>query len=274
MSLVATATVESYCGASSGDADIALLHPGVEIWIANECGRVLEEATYIERRNGDGTQYLTLYNDPVTAIDRISVGKRTGLSVEMTSGADASSLAIVQVTATQLRLKVEGGTNAHAWESFTLADYTLATLAAETFSTGWTVGVYDTDYNTIQASDLIQVAGASALDTTLYLDIPEAPESHYELYGDGTVYLWENTFNSGHRNVLVEYTAGYTSSTVPADLKYAILYMCKALYQDVTGDAEGLKSYSLGDISKTFRDRPEFPGIVLSVVNRYMSHPV
>ena len=274
MSLVTTAAVESYCGASTGDTKIAVIHPAVEIWIANECGRILEEATYIERRNGDGTQYLTLYNDPVTAIDRISVGKRMGLSVKMTSGVDVSSLAVVQVTSTILKLKVEGGTNAVAWTSFTLANYTLAGLAAATLPTGWTIEVYDTDYNTIQASDLIQVAGASALDTTLYLDIPEAPESHYELYGDGTVYLWENTFNSGHRNVLVEYTAGYDSSTVPADLKYAILYMCKALYQDVTGDAEGLKSYSLGDISKTFRDRPEFPGIVLSVVNKYMSHPV
>ena len=272
MSLVTTATVESYCGASSGDTKVAVIHPAVELWIAAECGRSLEEATYVERRNGDGTQYLTLYNAPVTSIERISVGKRTGLSIKMTSGSEASSLAIVQVTTTKLRLKVEGGTHAHAWTEFTLADYTLAGLASATVPAGWEISV--SNYNTIQASDLIQIPGASALDTTLYLYIPEAPESNYELYGDGTIYLWESLFSSGHRNVLAEYTAGYTSSTVPADLKYAILYMCKTLYVEQGDNAEGLKSYSLGDISKTFADRAEFAGVVLSVINKYMAYPV
>jgi len=269
MSLVTIAVVAAYTGVDVADTGQIAIHNAVEEWLSSECGRNLESADYVERRDGNGTGYLTLWNNPVTLISQLSIGRRTGLSIKHTSGASKSTLAIVQVTDTNLRLKVEGGTNEHTWAEYDLASYTIEELAAAVTETGWTLTLGSSSYADIDSTNLYQVIGASALDCTLYLYMPEAPESQYEVYPDGTIWLEDNIFISGYRNILIEYTAGYTSSTCPDDLSGAILMMCKYLVQTKAGSAEGLKSYSLGDISKTFRDAPEYSLMISGVINKY-----
>jgi len=265
MSLVTIADIADYCGAEVTDTDLIAIHNSVEGWFSSQCGRNLESDTYIERRDGEGTHYLILYNYPVTAIERVCIGTRTALTIKMTSGVVKSTRATVNVSSTELSLKVVGGTNEHDTITYTLADYTLGELAALSPGYGWSITLGSDTYSDYDSTEMNQVMGASALDTTVYLYMPESPEEQIEVYGDGTVYLPESVFWTGRKNVLVEYTAGYTSSTVPDDLKGAILTMCSALYEKLND--EGLKSFSLGDISKTFADG--YPVLVSSAVSKY-----
>ena len=265
MSLVAIADVADYCGFAVSDTDLIAIHSAVEGWLSSQCGRNLESAEYIERRDGCGKKFLSLYNYPITAIERVCIDLRTALTVKMTSGTLKSTRATVNISATELSLKVTGGTNEHAVITYPLADYTLGELAALTPGYGWAIALGSSSYSDYDSTELNQTMGASALDTTLYLYMPESPESQIELYTYGTIYLPESSFWYGVRNVLIEYTAGYTSSTVPADLKGAILFMCSSLYNAV--GEEGLQSYSLGDISKTYKDG--YPDIVSSVISNY-----
>ncbi len=94
----------------------------------------------------------------------------------------------------------------------------------------------------------------------------------YEIYSDGTICLKTAIFSTGCLNVVVKYTAGYTVVSCPGDLKGAILFMCKKLWQTREEDTEGLKSFSLGDISKAFE--VEYPFLLASVVGKYGVHPV
>ena len=251
MSLVPIATVAEYCGAVSTDANLILIHNAVETWIASQCGRVLEESDYKERRDGDGTSYLTLYQYPVVDMSRVAIGRRAALKI--------TGEGTVKVTETQIKLDSE---------TIDLAGKTLEQLVAPA---GWTIELYDDDYKDLPATELIPTYGLRADDTAMVY-IPGLAASAYEVYGDGTIYLRDQTFTRGRKNILIEYKAGYSQSTCPADLAGAVLFACKSLWQLRGEEGEGLKAYSLGDISKTFQDT--HPSLLADIINRYRIHPV
>lgn len=264
MSLVALATVESWCGASSGDAVVAILHPAIEKAIQGKLRRNLENQTYThERYDGNGGRTLFLKNWPITSVSRASVGTRTGMTIS-NSSTDASN-ALVEISTTALKLTVSGGANAHAAQSFAFATYTtLATLAAAiiAYAHGWTATVSDSTYSGFPSSDLLPILGGYGLGSSaLDLEMPDAPAEGYIYTDDGRLVLPYNAWTAGKQNVIVTYTAGYVcsgeSANLPDNLKLLILGMVKEVYDRHKGSSEGLRSYSIGNVSKTFADLAE-----------------
>lgn len=75
----------------------------------------------------------------------------------------------------------------------------------------------------------------------------------------------------GSRNVRVEYEGGYTPDTLPADLRLLILQVTAASFRG--RGSEGVKSESLGDLSRTYAQPTEadvlaIPGAA-AIIARY-----
>jgi len=261
--LITTATVESWCGASAGDAVIAILHPAVEKQLQEKLRRNLGTQPYThERYDGSGGRTLLLDNWPITSISRVSIGTRTAFTLG-NSSTDASN-ALVEVSSTGITLTLSGGANAHAAQAFTFAAYaTMATLIAaiNTYAHGWTATVSDTAYNSYPSSDLLPVLGgyglgASALD----MEMPEEPAEGFTYTSDGRLVLPYSIWPAGNQNIIVTYTAGYITgegANLPDDLKMLILGTVKEMYDRHKSSSENLKSYSIGNVSKTFGDITE-----------------
>ncbi len=66
----------------------------------------------------------------------------------------------------------------------------------------------------------------------------------YEVYLDQAKIYMPGGFAQGHKNFKVSYTAGYTSATMPEDLKHAVKEICKLLY--FKRDKQGVASERIG----------------------------
>lgn len=270
--LVKITRAASYCEANDSDKNFELALDGTEKYFQSLCGTDLEREVLVnEMYSGDGTSVLYLNKIPVISIEKLSIGKNTGLTIENTS-TDAT-YAMAQVTDTVLRLLVKGGANEHDWYEFTLADYTLTTLgtAILAYGNGWTVATPNSTYADWQASELLQRTGASCLNEEVQLDIPDTPSQIFETDLDiGEIVLPASVFSKGTNNVFVSYTAGYNTSTAPADLQLAILILLKMIWERRDDNTLGLKQFKLGDMTKVF-ENTKFPDQVLSAINKYGS---
>jgi hypothetical protein len=221
-----------------------------------------------EVHDGDGQSWITLDNYPVTKVKRCTTGRRDALQIS-NSSTDASN-ATAEVTTTAIRLIVEGGANAHDWKDFLFAtSTTMTTIAAaiNAYGKGWTCTA-ETDYAGFASSDLLERRGAGCLGgATLY--IPEEGVESLQVYSDGRVYRRGGVFVSGTANVYVSYTAGYATADMPQDLRLAALTLMKSIYDSHNENADGLKAYSLGDISKTFGGLVEQGSWMKSVLSMY-----
>ena len=270
--LVKLPDAADFCGANDSDKNFDLALSGVEKYIQSLMGCNIELETIVnELYDGDGTSILYLNKIPVISVERLAVGRETGLTLKNTS-TDAT-YAMAQVTSTVLRLLVKGGTNEHTWYDFTLADYTLAELGAAilVYGYGWTTATANTTYSTWQSTELLQRTGASCLNESVQLDIPDSPAQIFEVDMDiGEVILSGSAFSCGTNNVIASYTAGYSTTTSPKDLQVAILALLKIYWENRDDNSFGLKSFKLGDINKTF-DTGKLPDVVLAALNKYGS---
>lgn len=199
---------------------------------------------------------LWLDNYPVTSIDFVSVGRDDAMTVEYTA-ADAS-YATIEVTDTQVKLRkrVNGVLTTSSLDLASYATLTLLEAAIEAV-TGWTV-VTDSNFANYSPTTLTPMGARNARDQEITLQVPDEGEVEYELYGD-----WGRLYNprgwpTGHRNVYVEYTAGYARGSVPPALRSAALDLTAAMYyvskRDPTLNSEtiGDYSYSAGQMEKLF----------------------
>lgn len=92
-------------------------------------------------------------------------------------------------------------------------------------------------------------------DTSYYIFYETLGEI-YHIYG----------FPKGKKNIYVDYNAGYTD--IPEDYKYVIKAIVKRLYQQYTNNSEGIKSWSLGDLSITKNDL-FFSDEISLIINKY-----
>ena len=100
-------------------------------------------------------------------------------------------------------------------------------------------------------------------DRTTYVVQDASYYINYETWGE--IYHIYG-FPKGKKNIYVDYNAGYTE--VPEDYKYILKAIVKRLYQQYTNNSEGVKSYSLGDLSIT-KDDIFFSDEISLIINKY-----
>lgn len=243
--LTSTANFKSYAGITHTDDDtlIGYLVSRATSAIERYCDRTLRSTSYREQYDGDGTTELLLKEYPITAVNLLSVG-RTDI-VRLTNVNSDAYTARATVDVTNMTLYVDGGTNDGS-DELTLADYTLTELVAaiNALGTGWTATLQSSAYGVWEADELLPVMGLECLDSYAYVQCPDDPESDYQIYANkGIVYL-PTGFSSGHNNVTVRYTAGY--STTPADLEQICIDLVNTYYLSRKTDST-VKEERLGD---------------------------
>ncbi len=230
---------------------VLTIHDGVESDVINTwCFRTFDSTTYThEKYRGEGA-YLWLNNYPVTAIAQVAIGTQAAINIKNTAGDATSARVDVDVSAAQMTLTVTGGTSAGT-DTIDLSNASYDTLselvtAINALSDGWVAEIYHADLNSILSVELVEAkglyCGARANTTANYaeLSIPgdvisvECDEDTGELYyagGFGTTY--------------VTYTAGY--STMPNNLKMAVLRTVKLIYDRWLESGDGVESLKSGD---------------------------
>ena len=212
------------------------------------CDRRFESATYThERYDGTGTTKLNLKNFPVTALSRISIGTESPMTIINTSSDAATATA--RVTTTSLVLTIVGGANAGT-DTLVLADAdkdTLGELDDAIIAVGkdWSATT-SSEYEDTPSSELLPCGGWSCLDAQANLYIPSTPITGYELYAQRGEVYYDSGFDVGAQNVIVDYTAGYT--TIPDDLRLAVMELLAYQYS-VSGHDPLLMSEKIGDYS-------------------------
>jgi len=224
--------------------------------IARLTGREFGSTSYSkERHNGNGLTKLRLNHYPVTTVDRLSTEVRDCLDVTNASATSGAKHAYAKVTTTELQLILVGGDNAGT-DSITLADYpTMADLAAaiDGVGKGWDGGRNDAASVSYSASDLLPTYGRLyALDETVRLQCAGEPAENFALDdGDAGIVYCDNGFTEGTRNIIVDYTAGYT--TIPDDIQHAAALWCGAVYHRAKEGADGFDAEKMPELSQSYR---------------------
>ena len=279
MSLVSLADVKEFLGIAvtdnSQDDVITFFHEGMEAWASDYCLRELESTSYTrELYDGNGDTVLYLRNYPVTAIIYVSTSRDNAIKIKNTS-TDAS-YATVNISSTTLTLTVSGGDNEDA-TNLLFADYATLTLlvaAINAVGKGWDAALVLSDYASIKSTELLETHGlycGSRSNTTAsyeYLDIAGDPISEFRLRNSKAIY-YPYGFTNGTDNIIVSYTAGYTTTTLPNDLKLALLQGIKFLFQQHEEDREGVTDFSISGFMSTKLEQRELPKIVLDTLLRY-----
>ena len=216
--------------------------------VAKELGMAcVVSRTYKEYYDGHGGLNLWLNNYPVSGVDFVSVGRGDALTISYTSGDAAYATAEVTPTQLKLRKRVSGVLAASA---FTLADYaTLSALetAMEAVS-GWTV-VVNTDYTAYAPISLVPVPAKNARNSTVTLEVPDEGETDCELASSE----WGRLYNpygwtNGHKNIYVEYAAGWPRADLPQPIRSACLELVKMMY-DIRSKDGAVAAEKIGEYS-------------------------
>lgn len=281
MSLCDINDVYDYMGTLTAEqkANVATIHAFAEAYIARYCRRVLESTSYtLERYDGTGTNYLYLKAYPITSLYRLSIGTDDAITITNTSN---NSSASASVTSTGVVLELNGTPNA----TCTFASYTTITTmvnAINAIGSSWSASVSSSTYASYASSLLLKRFGANCNDSNyVYLQIPDEPEDDFEVNeNNGEIYL-SSGFPVGKRNVFVTYTGGYSSSTCPSDLKYAIMSGTKYLFAQYENSSVGVERYTVGDIEYWFakggsaeKGKLQFPSEVNDILARYKRYLV
>ena len=240
-----------------------------------ECRRTFEETSYsLEKYDGKGTRNLYLRNYPVITLDRLVVGTTEIIKIRNTT---AYTTASVSVLSTGLRLVKDG-----------IPDVTVTFAANTTMNTivaaitvlggGWEAQVVSAIYGSYKSTELLPLFGYNCIDSNwIYLKIPYATNAEYDFEVDVNAGILHRSFPfpNGFKNIFVDYSAGYSSSDMPPDLKTAVKIGTKYMYDQFKTESYGLKSYKTGDITVVY-DKGEskssvsyWPKEVQRIIDRY-----
>jgi len=227
--------------------------------INRNCNRILKTSNYTrEIYYGSGYNKLLLDQYPITRVTRLSVGRANSFSILNTS-TDAN-FCTVEITATTIRLIVDGGDNDDD-EEITLADYShggasgdcIDDLIADihTHGHGWSITTMATDTATRDASELlIRPSMFVNAVTSAYCETVDDDITDYRLLkpsearNEGIIEK-SGVFMAGYE-YFIDYTAGYT--TIPYVLEQFCIYLVCYVYgkSKRAGDEE-LKSETFGE---------------------------
>ena len=224
-------------------APVQVILDGVDAFVKSYCRRDFESTAYKEYYNGKNKQNLFLKQYPIISVARLSIGRINGLQVNNSA---SSTYATVSVTSTGVVLNKDGTTTELLFSAYTTLTLMAAAIGGET---NWSASVLNATYASYASTELIAIMGLECLNNSYaYLDIPEIPEDEFEVYHDeGYIFKWGG-FVRGHRNIRIDYTAGYSSGDMPDDIKMACNILVKFIYQKREEEIFGRKQYSLGAV--------------------------
>jgi len=239
---------------------INAIHAPVEKWIKEYCQRDFESTSYKEYSDGDETTHLFLKQYPIISVSRLSIGRNNAIKVNNSATA---TYATVSVTSTGVVLNKDGTET-----TLLFADYATITLmvAAIADETNWSAEVMNTSYASYASTELIEAMGLQCLNTSwAYLEIPDEPDDSFEIDPDSGVVYRAGGFSRGHRNIRVDYKAGF--ATLPEDLKLAVKILVKNIYQKREEETFGLEQGSLSYVKKVFEK--DIPKEAKEILSRY-----
>lgn len=223
--------------------------------------RKFKSRSYREWCATNNGEPIVLDQYPVTAVKRLSTGSKSAMTVKATTSTDLR--ATVEIQDDQIILSRYDSAGSETSTALTFATYPTVTLLAAqiNLTTGWSATV---NSNTLTL-DLNRMGGQDALSRDVTVTYPDTSCRDYRVdEGRGLIYFVSQPDGFGprwdietigtvarpleHMNVLVEYTAGYT--TIPDDLEHLALEFVKMAYHARRHDSS-LASESLGDYSKS-----------------------
>lgn len=247
-----------------GESDsqvLTFIHEGVEREIKNYCHWEIEEATYTNRLlDGNGRRWLDLELKNVTALARVSTGLTAAINIKH-STASSNAYAKVNVTDSapvSLGLVVADGSDVSDTTELFSTYTTLTLLVAQINArsgNGWSAQLDDADFGIFASTNLVgtQNVYAGTWDGTdpgwTDLMMPDQPIMGYELEADqGSLYL-SGGWPSGVKNIPVTVTAGWTTASMPADLKQAVATMVTFFNtRQSQGITAGISEFDLGHL--------------------------
>lgn len=205
--------------------------------------------------DGTGGKYLYLKNYPVTALIRLAIGRLNVIQVYNTA---EYSTASVSITSTGIVVE-KNGTSDSTVLFATYDTMTKVVAAIIALSSGWYAALSNSDYGSYASTELIVMFGKNCIDSnSVYCEMPNKAEDNFELDTNKGIVYNPFGFASGHNNVMVSYTAGYSATTMPEDLKLAVKILVKYIYQRRSEETFGLANYRIEDMGAQFeRDLPK-----------------
>lgn len=256
MAIVPSANIISYLGVSSYDA-VQVIHEGIEAFLKQATGQPWESTTYTNKAyDGTGGNILLLDEMPIISIKYVIIDPYD--VIKITNSKTDATLASVVIDATNVTLTVEGGAG-NGTHTLAKADYATLTLLVSAINAllidhGWSADIVNTAYNSLKTSylydqqyDVTQEVGIA--NHYVYIQLGDHAENIKFNVNNGQLGCDEG-FPRGFQNIIITYTAGY--ATPPADIAFWIMDTVKTLYLIKLNSAEGIKSWTVGDISYTY----------------------
>lgn len=245
---------------------VDIIHEEVENFVSNYCRRTFESTSYTKKRyDGNGETILNLDDYPLTAVDRVSINI---IDVIKVKNSNDYSTASVSVTSTGLRLVLNGTADT----SITFAANTTMTAvvnAINALGNNWSAELLNSTYANFKSTELVEVYGLNTIDDNwVYLFKP------YEALDDFLVNLNKGQlirrfgWPSGYQNIIIDYTAGYSSTTMPKSLKNAIKNLVQYFYNKKEEETFGISEFRVDKIFAIF-ERGNIPKEIKMVLNMY-----
>lgn len=266
MSICSTESVLEFIGDyGEDDYTIGLLHKSIEGWAKIYCRREFESTSYpMELYSGHGGRYLSLRQRPISAMTLLAIGTRDIVRITNTFGYTTAS---VSVTDTSIVCEKDS-----VLTTLDFADYpkiSAMVTAINSLGNGWLSYVASSEYDNFSSSYLMKRFGANAIaNTWVYLYVPNEGESEFSVLENRGQLYRTCGFPNGTNNIIVSYTAGYTSDNMPQDLQLGIKIIVKYFYKKWKEEKWNIESFKIGDVSEKLSSK-DFPSEALSMINMY-----
>ncbi len=247
----------------------------VDEWVKEYCQRDFESAIYTnELYDGNGENRLLLDNYPIVSIARLATDRDDAIKIKNTS-TDATT-AHVSVDSDSVDLVVSGGANEDS-SSVDFTTYTTMTAVVDQINDnigkGWEVALVDSDYGDLKSTELLECfakyCGARANTTAgwEYLQMAGEPASDFRVYKSRGEIYYSYGFSEGVKNIVITYTAGYSSTNMPKDLKLAVSMLVKMIYDRRDQEIFGVDQYGLLSLRSVLTK--EMPHEVREILSRH-----
>jgi hypothetical protein len=260
---------------STDDTLLNIYVQGMDALFNLLCDREFDSAAYTyELYNGNGRQHLQVKNPPITIAPIVSIGRLSAIQIKNTSADATYAAAEVDMVNAKIRLLVLGGANADDTDVDFSSYTTLSAVVTQinAVGKGWDAVIYDSDLDDIKSTALLRtlVTCGSQRNTTAsyeYLEIPDDPVNIDNWNPDTGRIDRSGGFPAGYGNIAISYTGGYTATTMPHDLKLAVLAGIKALYDK--GEESGFGVNGFTEQGLTVRYAEWLPDITLKAIEDY-----
>jgi len=146
---------------------------------------------------------------------------------------------------------------------------TAVVSAVNALGSGWSAELLNDDYANYKSTELLKMYGKNCIDSNwVDLLIPNMAEDDFVVYENEGIIHYPAKFPIGHNNVIVDYTAGYSSGDMPKDLQLAIKIMVKHMYQKRSEESFSASAFKTGDYSVNLLDMPSEVREILSKYKR------